>query len=207
MPTTAAYPEDMRERRLPLIPSVLASTLVALILTPMAAMAASGLASTITMSPESAGPGTAVEVVGIDFPGGQPVELQLTTLAGPVPLAQTTVQDGGYFRQNITFPADIAPGFWELRATAADGTAAVHIFEATGAVVTASIVEPTSGAQAAGSGSVDGTLITLIVLALLIGGIGGASFYVYKQIRHPHVDPGMAAGDDPIWAGATGETQ
>lgn len=202
-----AYPEDMRERRLPLIPSVLASTLVALILTPMAAMAASGLPSTITMSPESAGPGTAVEIVGVDFPGGQALELQLTTTAGPVLLAQTTVEDGGYFRQNITFPADIAPGFWELRATAANGTAAVHIFEAAGAAVSAAVVTATSASPATGSGAIDGTLITLVVLALLIGGIGGASFYVYQQIRHPHVDPGMASGDDPIWAGATGDTQ
>lgn len=203
------YPDEMRERRLSPIPSVLASTLVALLLAPMAAMAASGLPSTITMSPASAGPGSVVEVVGIDFPGGQQLELQLTTTAGPVSLATTTVEEGGYFRQSVTFPADVAPGFWELRATAANGTAAVQIFESTAGTAIAPAAEQVAATTpaAVGSGALDGNLITLIVLALLIGGVGGAAVYVYQQIRHPKVDPGMAAGEDPIWAGASGETQ
>ena len=44
------------------------------------------------------GPGATVQGVGIDVPGGQPLELCLTTTAGPVVLGSTTVEEGGYFR-------------------------------------------------------------------------------------------------------------
>lgn len=95
-----------------------------------------------------------------------------------------------------------------LRATAANGTTTAHIFESTAGSGVVSVGEPTAFITATtGSGAIDGTLVTLIVLALLVGGIGGAAFYVYQQLRHPRSDPGMAAGEDPIWAGATGETQ
>jgi len=62
----------MRERRQTLLPTVLALTFVALLVTPIAAMAASGLPATVAMNPESAGPGTTVEITGLDFPSGQP---------------------------------------------------------------------------------------------------------------------------------------
>lgn len=191
----------MREVRLPLIPSVLASALLALLLTPMSVIGASGLPATITMSPANAGPGSTVEVVGIDFPAGQPLEISLTTTSGQLVLDETTVEAGGYFRTAVTFPDDVAPGFWELRATAGDGRTAVHIFESlAGRVVAPAVEAPVTQTPVASGGGIDGTLVTLVVLALLIGGVGGASIYVWGLLKHPKGDPGMATGDDPIWA-------
>jgi hypothetical protein len=190
---------------------VLASTLVALVAAPIVAFAASGLPSSITMTPERAGPGTLVEVVGLDFPDGQAVVLQLTTTAGAVQLATTTAEDGGYFRQSLTLPAGIAPGFWELRATAASGAVAVHIFESTQGV--AAPVPADVGAVTAnpvtedGSGLFDADLVVVLVLVLLIGVIGVAAAYVWQQMGRSEGQPGMPHGDDPIWSGAPSETR
>ena len=97
---------------------------------PVAASAASGLPPTIAMNPEAAGPGTVVEIVGLDFPPDGAIELKVTTTAGPVSLGTTVATHGGYFRQAVTLPPEVAPGFWELRATGPGGATAVHIFEA-----------------------------------------------------------------------------
>lgn len=197
----------MRASRLPLVPSVLASTLIALLLAPVAVLAASGLPSTITMTPAAAGPGSTVEVVGLDFPAGATVDLQLTTTAGAVPLGTATVEDGGYFRQSVSFPTEVSPGFWELRASVGDAVA-VTIFEATagsaGPIEAATSIAATAAAGAAGPGGSD--LIVLLVLAVLAGVIGGAGAFVWRQTHAPMGDPGMASGDDPIWSGASTES-
>src|SRR5687768_3636258 len=117
-------------RRLQRIPCMLALALVALSFPVAAATAASGLPPTIAMNPETAGPGATVEIVGLDFPAEGAIELQVTTTAGPVSLGTTVASEGGYFRQAVTLPLDVEPGFWEVRATGPGGAAAVHIFEA-----------------------------------------------------------------------------
>lgn len=197
----------MRERRKTLLPSVLVLTFVTLLVAPITVSAASGLPATITMQPASASPGSSVEIVGLDFAGGQPVDIQVTTTAGPVHLATVTTAEGGYFRATVTLPADVAPGFWELRATGVDGRAAAHIFEAgevAPVVVAPAQEEPVSAAtESGGSG---GNVLVVLVLLALIGGIGGAAAYVYRQLHRTEEQPGMATGDDPIWGGAPTDT-
>ena len=83
------------------------------------------------------------------FPAGETVELQVTTPAGPVHLATLDVAEGGYFRQAVTLPADAPAGFWELRATAADGATAVHVFEAGTAPAAVEPVAPATEAASA----------------------------------------------------------
>ncbi len=70
--------QDMRERRTTLLTTVLVLAFVALLVAPLAASASSGLPSTVTMYPETAGPGTTVELTGLDFPGDAIVEVELT---------------------------------------------------------------------------------------------------------------------------------
>ena len=197
----------MRERRRTPLPAVLALTFATLLALPIAASGASGLPATITMQPSAAGPGAEVQIVGIDFPGSQTVELRLTTTAGPVQLATATTEAGGYFRQQVTLPTDVAPGFWELRATGSDGTVAAHLFEARPAVAAQAAVEQSAtAASPAGSGPSGANLLVVLVLLLLVGGIGGTAAFVYYRIHRPGSDPGMAAGDDPIWAGASSDS-
>ncbi|MFV2063316.1 MAG: hypothetical protein ACC726_07360, partial [Chloroflexota bacterium] len=94
-----------------------------------------------------------------------------------------------------------APGFWELRATGSKGAVSVHISEA-GAAVAAAGVAPDARAPTSGGGSIGANLLVLLVLMLLIGGIASATVFVYYKTHHVDQDPGMAAGDDPIWSGA-----
>ena len=196
----------MRERRQTLLGSVLALTFVSLLVTPLAAFGASGLPATISMNPATAGPGTRVEVVGLDFAAGQDVDLQLTTTTGPIHLATATTEDGGYFRHSVTLPADVAPGFWELRATGPGGAVAVLIFEAGEAVLAAAPVEAADATLAAAGGSTSGDLLVVLVLLLLVGGIAAAAGFVYYQTHRSDDQPGMAAGEDPIWSGAHSDT-
>ena len=111
-----------------MLPTVLALTFVALLVNPIAAMAASGLPATITMTAESAGPGATVEVTGVDFPTNAAVELQLSTADGTVHLGTATTTDGGYFREVLTLPVGAPVGSWELRAAAPDGSNATLAF-------------------------------------------------------------------------------
>jgi hypothetical protein len=198
----------MRERRHTLLPTVLALAFVALLVTPIAAMAASGLPATVTMNPESAEPGTTVEVTGLDFPVGQPVQLQLTTTAGAIHLGTATTTDGGYFQEAVTLPLDAPAGFWELRATGADGSVAVHIFEA-GEVATALVGDAAAAAageteEAATSGNSASDIMVMLIFAVLIAGVGGGIGYVWYQSKLGDAQPGMSAGEDPIWSGADG---
>jgi hypothetical protein len=179
----------------------------------MAASAASGLPPTITMNPGQAGPGSQVEVLGLDFPAATQVELLLTTTAGPVPLGSATTGEGGYFRQVVTFPPEVAPGFWELRASAPGGVVAVTIFEAE---VPSAAAGPDAGAQTAttaaaaqaSSGTlIDPNLVVMLVLLLLVVAVGGAATFVWYQTHRREGEPGMGTGDDPIWSGASGQPQ
>jgi hypothetical protein len=192
-----------------MLSSVLALTFVALLVTPIAAMAASGLPATVTMIPEAAGPGATVEVTGLDFPANQAVQLQLTTTAGAVHLGTATTADGGYFREVVTLPGDAPPGLWELRASGPDGSVAAHVFEAGEAVVAVETAElSTDPALAAlSSGNSTSDIVVMLVFALLIAGVGGGIAYVYYQSKLGDNQPGMSAGADPIWSGGGNEQE
>ena len=167
---------------------------------PLAASAASGLPATITMNPENAGPGSVVEVVGLDFPPEGSVALQVTTTAGPVALATTTATSGGYFRQAVTLPTDVESGFWELRATGAGGVTAVHIFEA--GVAAAALDAATQPLATAAAPLIDPNLVVTLVMLLLLIVIVCAAVFVYGVTHRPPGQKGLPVGDDPIWSGA-----
>jgi hypothetical protein len=166
---------------------------------PLAASAASGLPATITMNPASAGPGAVVEVVGLDFPPEGSVELQVTTTAGPVALGTTQATSGGYFRQAVTLPSDVEPGFWELRATGSGGVTAVHIFEAGVIAAAETVAAPVSTAAAP---LIDPNLVVTLVMLLLLIVIVCAAVFVYGVTHKQPGQGGMPIGDDPIWSGA-----
>jgi hypothetical protein len=189
---------------------MLAAALSALVLGSLylmipATVAASGLPATITMRPSVAGPGEEVEVAGLDFPSGDVVDLQITTADGTVYLGTLDVAEGGYFRQTVTLPADAPPGFWELRAASPDGTTAVHVFESSGppaAVPPAAPPAETTTAPAASSGNSASDIIVMLTFALLLAAVGGALAYAWYLAHGGDRQPGMAAGDDPIWSNA-----
>lgn len=195
----------MREGRRLRLSSVLVLTVVAVVTVSFAAAAASGLPASITMRPASAGPGSAVEVVGLDFPAEQAVEIQLTTTAGPVHLATAMTEAGGYFRQRVTMPRDVEPGFWELRATATNGVAAAQIFEASApaAVAAPDVAAVSTSEDPVPAGNNSGAnLLVMFVLLFTFGAIVIAAAFVYYRLHHPETDPGMASAEDPIWGGA-----
>jgi hypothetical protein len=184
---------------------MLVLALLALSFPVAAASAASGLPPTIAMNPATAGPGSVVEVVGLDFPPDGSIELQVTTTAGPVSLGSTVATQGGYFRQAVTLPGDVEPGFWELRATGPGGSTAVHIFEAK---VVAAAADPNAAAVAAAAGPaplIDPNLVVTLVMLLLLVVIVCAAVFVYGVTHRRQGQPGMPVGDDPIWSGAGGE--
>jgi hypothetical protein len=176
---------------------MLALVIVALLVTPFVAVAASGLPPTISLAPESAAAGSVVEVTGLDFPAGQPVEVQVTTTAGVATLATVTTEEGGYFRQAVTLPADAPPGFWELRATAPDGSVAVHMFEAAPAAAVAVEAPPQ---ETSTSGNSLSDIVVMLIFALVIAGVGGGIWYVWYMSRLGDRQPGMSLGEDPIWS-------
>jgi hypothetical protein len=202
------YAAVMRERRT-MVASVLMLVVGLSVATASAALAASGLPATISMEPATAGPGETVEVAGLDFPAGGAVDLQATTPAGRVHLATVEVADGGYFRQSVTLPADGPPGFWELRATTADGVTAALVFEAVtppGAVEPAAPVTEVASQPAAAQGNSPADIMVMLIIALLIAAVGGALVFAWQQTRAASRQPGMGAGDDPIWSGANFDT-
>lgn len=168
--------------------------------------AASGLPASITISPETAEPGDLVQVAGLDFPAGETIQLQLTTTAGAVHLGTASTADGGYFRQAVTLPTDVAPGFWELRATAPDGSVGVLIFEAGEAAPALVAGAATAEADTAARGGLSGTdMMVMLVAVLLVAGVGGAFAYAWFVTHRDSREPGMGAGDDPIWGGSLGD--
>lgn len=196
----------MRERRhLPLTAVLLA--LVSLLVTPVIATASSGLPATITMRPAAAGPGSTVEVTGIDFPADQLVEVQLSTSAGSSDLAVVMASDDGYFRSFVPLPSDTPSGLWELRAVALDGTTASHAFDAASAAVVdaARAVNLSAEASLVGrSGNSSTDIMVMLVLAVLLAAVGGAAAYAWREVHSEGRQPGMGAGDDPIWSLAGG---
>ncbi len=181
--------------------------LVSLLVTPVVAMASSGLPATITMRPAAAGPGSTVEVTGIDFPADQLVEVQLSTSAGSSDLAVVMASDEGYFRSFVPLPSDTPSGLWELRAVALDGTTASHAFDAASAAVVdaARAVNLSAEASLVGrSGNSSTDIMVMLVLAVLLAAVGGAAAYAWREVHSEGRQPGMGAGDDPIWSLAGG---
>ena len=191
--------------------------MAALLVMASAAVAASGLPA-VSMDPASAEPGSEVEVTGLDFPSGQAVELQLTTTSGPVHLATLTTEEGGYFRQSVTLPTDVAPGPWELRATAPNGMVAVHSFEAGNAPPAVHPADEAAGDPATETtvatatdqttprGNSAADIMVMLVFAVLIAAVGGAFVFAWNQTHGSTRQPGMGAGDDPIWSGVNFDT-
>lgn len=192
----------MRTRLQTRLPSVLALTLVSLLLVPLAVVAQS---PAISMYPETAGPGSTVEIAGIDFPPERVVEVQLATPDGAVPLTTATTSPEGDFRQVLSLPLGVAEGAWELRATAADGTSSTFAFVTSpDAAVGAASGQATTAATAA-RGNSSGDIALMLIIAVVLGGLAFGGLVVYRQIRDES-PPGMGKGDDLIWGGGKAET-
>lgn len=187
------------------LPTVLALAFVALLVTPIIATASSGLPATVTMNPSVAGPGSIVEVTGIDFPDDHVVTIELGTIAGSVDVAVVKTAEGGYFRELVTLPAEVAPGSWELRATAIDGASASHEFQAVaGVLADASAPLPVAEAGLTSSSNSGTDIMVMLVLAVLLAALGGGAAYAWREAHADGQQAGMGTGDDPIWAGAGG---
>ncbi len=192
----------MRVRRQTLLPTVLALAFAALLATPIVALAASGLPATVTMSPESAGPGSTVEVTGIDFPASQFIELQLDTAAGSSDLAVFVSAEGGYFQEFVTLPADVPPGAWELRAIALNGSQATYGFQAVGGVVTDASAPQAITAEAGltvSGGNSSSDIVVMLVIAVMLAAVSGGAAYAWREVHANGAQPGMGTADDPIW--------
>ena len=190
---------------------MLALAFVTLLATPIAASAAAGLSPSISIDPADAGPGSSVDVIGLDFPAGQVVDLQLTTVEGEVRLSTATIESGGFFRETVALPAEFPAGFWELRAIAPDGSVAVHLFDAgvassgAAAAALADATIPSEGAAATAGGNSAADILVMLVIALLIAGIGGGAVLAWYQVHRDDEQPGMSTGQDPFWSGAHSE--
>ena len=192
----------MRSRLQTRLPCVLALTLVSLLLVPLAALAQS---PAISMYPETAGPGSTVEIAGIDFPPERVVEVQLATPDGTVPLTTATTSPEGDFRQILALPLGVAEGAWELQATAADGaTSAFAFMTSPDAAVDAAAAAPATTAATTPSGNSSGDIALMLIIAVVLGGLAVGGLVVYRQIRDES-PPGMGKGDDLIWGGGTAE--
>jgi hypothetical protein len=193
----------MRDGRPTRHSNVLLLVLLAVLASPLAALASSGLPPTITMDPAAAGPGSVVEISGIDFPAKQLVEVQLDSAAGRTDLALIVTSDAGYLRAFVQLPADLEAGSWELRATALDGSSASHAFDAASAqTVDASGASPAS-AEAGLSvrrGNTGSDIMVMLILAVLLAAVGGGAAYAWREVHGERVQPGMGAGSDPIWS-------
>jgi hypothetical protein len=188
--------------------SVLALAFVALLIAPFAVAASSGLPPTITIEPSEADPGAAIEVIGLDFPGRAVVELELGSSAGPMALGAATTDESGYFREAVTLPAELAPGTWEVRAVAPDGSAASGTFRAgTMAAPEAPAPAIAENETVTRSGNSGTDIVFMIVIAFLIAGVGGGTALAWHLVREDSFQPGMSAGDDPIWSGGEADEQ
>jgi hypothetical protein len=187
----------MRKRRRPYA-TVLAMTIVSMLVMPLAAAAASGLPPTISMDPEAGGPGETVWVSGLNFPGDVAVELLLVTSTDSTFLGAATSEAGGYFTQRVTLPPDATAGDWQLVANTADGTSASYGFTSGATVVDANV----AAASAGSSGNSMSDIMVMLVVAFVIAGVLGGIGYVWFQLRVAPNQTGMAVGDDPIWSGS-----
>lgn len=226
-----SYARDMRVRPTTVLPGLLALAVAAVLLAPVAVMAQSGFASTITLHPPMASAGSAVEVAGIDFPGAQLVDLEVVTEGGTAVQLGTVMTAGrGNFRVLVPVPDDLPVGTWELRATALDGTRASLPFEVTaswsslaegagsvadGATALADGASSTDGAAGVGADAADANeagltsrrgnsttdIVVMIVFAVLLAAVGGGAAYAWREVHGLKLQPGMGYGDDPIWNG------
>jgi len=181
---------------------MLALTLVTLLFVPLVSLAASGLSATMSMYPETAGPGSIVEISGIDFPAERVVEVQLSTPDGTVLLTTTTTSASGDFRQVVALPIDAPDGAWELQATAADGTTSAYAF-ATDSDAAAAVVAPGAATSAVPAGNTSGDIALMLIVATVLGAVAFGGMFVYRQIKDES-QPGMGKGDDLIWGSGPG---
>ena len=185
-----------------LLPTVLAVALVSLLVVPLSALAQS---SAISMYPETAGPGSTVEVSGTGFPSERVVEVQVLTPAGTIPLITATTTREGSFRQIVALPLGVAEGAWELQATAADGTTSSFPFVTSPDVTTAAAPAAAAEAAPAPTGNTSGDIALMLIIAVVLGGLAFGAMIVYRQLRDD-APPGMGRGDDLIWGGGKAET-
>lgn len=197
----------MRTKLQALLPSVLALTLVSLLVVPLAVVAQSG-APAISMYPETAGPGSTVEITGIDFPPERVVEVQLATPDGTMPLTTATTSPEGDFRQILSLPIGVPEGTWELRANAADGTTSTFSFLTSPDAAVEAAAAPAAAAQAPAdttSGNSGGDNALMLIIAVVLGALVLGTMVVYRHIRDES-PPGMGKGDDLIWGGGSADT-
>lgn len=192
----------MRTSPQTLLPSVLALALVSLLATPLVALAEE---PTLSMSPETARPGSTVEISGAHFPAEYAVELRLTTPDGSMALADSATGIDGTFQELVALPLGVTKGDWRLQATAVDGTTSTLDFSTLPqpAPAEAAPVEPATTAER--SGNTGGDIAVLLIIAVVLGGIAFGGMVVIRQLREES-PPGMGKGDDLIWGGGSAET-
>jgi hypothetical protein len=161
------------------------------------------------MYPETARPGSTIELTGAGFPPDHVVDLQLATPDGTTPLATTATGPDGGFRQILALPLSATEGAWEVRATAVDGTSSTLVFAvaaASAAADGAPVAAPaaTVAAEEAPGGNTSGDIAVLLVIAVVLGGVAFGAMVVYRQIKDES-PPGMGRGDDLIWGGGSAE--
>lgn len=178
---------------------MLALTLVSLLLVPLATLAQSGEPA-ISMYPETAGPGSTVEVTGVDFPPERVVEVQVMTPDGTVPLTTATTSPEGAFRQIVALPIGAPDGAWELQATAADGTTSTFPFVTAADVAVVADLAADAATTEAPAGNSGGDIALMLIIGVVLGVVAFAAMVVYRQVKDES-PPGMGKGDDLIWGG------
>jgi hypothetical protein len=53
-----------------------------------------------------------------------------------------------------------------------------------------------------GGGLTMGDVVVLVTLGLIIASLSTIAIFAWRELRGVNRDPGMAAGDDPLWSGA-----
>lgn len=144
-----------------------------------------------------------MEVTGIDFPGDHVVVLDAVTTAGSEDVAVFITAEAGYFRELVTLPATLPAGEWVLRATALDGSSASHAFRATaGMEGLPGTGSTTSTAALGGNRTSSSDIVVMLIIAVLLAALGGGAAYAWREVHTVRLQPGMGAGDDPIWSTA-----
>ncbi|MEX1295199.1 MAG: hypothetical protein AB1Z67_03405 [Candidatus Limnocylindrales bacterium] len=195
----------MRARLQSLLPSVLVLALASLLVMPLLAVAQG---PTLSMSPETARPGSTVEISGAGFPAGHVVELRLTTPDGSMPLASSVAGLEGEFQQLLALPLGTTKGDWEVLATAVDGTTSSLAFSTlpqTASAEAAPVAAPEPATAEERAGNTSGDIAVLLIIAVILGGIAFGGLLVFRQLREES-PPGMGKGDDLIWGGGSAET-
>jgi hypothetical protein len=85
----------------------------------------------------------------------------------------------------------------------ADATA--RMAAASGFAVDSQADMPTIAAPAVsieGGGLTMGDVVVLVTLGLIIATLSTIALFAWRELRGANREPGMAAGDDPLWSGA-----